>query len=195
MKASQMPTSVNWEGNANSVRSGSSAVAALFQGHDPLGFDAGDANLYRYVGNGPTNATDPSGLEEAPKYGDKPIAGWVAVEEKSGQKKGASGTFLWKIEKNPAPAHNGNVGSLHFKWTQHNKKVGRKTGHSWDIRDSCRGPAWGGHSCTAAVAVARSAYQRAHPVRSCWTKISTRWRRASGRPVWASKSSHQAIGW
>ncbi len=30
---------------------------------DPIGFAAGDANLYRYVGNGPTNATDPSGLE------------------------------------------------------------------------------------------------------------------------------------
>ena len=28
---------------------------------DPIGFAAGDANLYRYVGNGPTNATDPSG--------------------------------------------------------------------------------------------------------------------------------------
>jgi RHS repeat-associated protein len=29
---------------------------------DPIGFEAGDANLYRYVGNGSTNATDPSGL-------------------------------------------------------------------------------------------------------------------------------------
>jgi RHS repeat-associated protein len=28
---------------------------------DPLGFAAGDANLYRYVGNTPTLATDPSG--------------------------------------------------------------------------------------------------------------------------------------
>ena len=28
---------------------------------DPLGFDAGDSNLYRYVNNGPTGATDPSG--------------------------------------------------------------------------------------------------------------------------------------
>jgi RHS repeat-associated protein len=28
---------------------------------DPLGFDAGDSNLYRYVKNGPTMATDPSG--------------------------------------------------------------------------------------------------------------------------------------
>jgi RHS repeat-associated protein len=29
---------------------------------DPLGFGAGDGNLYRDVGNGPTNATDPLGL-------------------------------------------------------------------------------------------------------------------------------------
>jgi RHS repeat-associated protein len=28
---------------------------------DPLGFDAGDVNLYRYVGNNPTNVTDPIG--------------------------------------------------------------------------------------------------------------------------------------
>lgn len=31
---------------------------------DPIGFDAGDVNLYRYVGNNPTNALDPSGTEE-----------------------------------------------------------------------------------------------------------------------------------
>jgi RHS repeat-associated protein len=30
---------------------------------DPLGFDAGDSNLYRYVNNAPTDATDPSGRE------------------------------------------------------------------------------------------------------------------------------------
>lgn len=30
---------------------------------DPIRFDAGDANLYRYVHNSPTNGTDPSGLE------------------------------------------------------------------------------------------------------------------------------------
>ncbi|MCA9191431.1 MAG: hypothetical protein KDB03_06710 [Planctomycetales bacterium] len=30
---------------------------------DPMGFSAGDANLYRYVGNGPTSRTDPSGLD------------------------------------------------------------------------------------------------------------------------------------
>lgn len=30
---------------------------------DPIGFAGEDMNLYRYVGNGPTNATDPSGLK------------------------------------------------------------------------------------------------------------------------------------
>ena len=29
---------------------------------DPLGFDGGDANLYRYVKNTPTRSTDPTGL-------------------------------------------------------------------------------------------------------------------------------------
>jgi RHS repeat-associated protein len=32
---------------------------------DPIGFSAGDANLYRYVGNGPVNGADPSGLDPA----------------------------------------------------------------------------------------------------------------------------------
>uniref|UniRef100_UPI0036F2CDB1 RHS repeat-associated core domain-containing protein n=1 Tax=Tautonia marina TaxID=2653855 RepID=UPI0036F2CDB1 len=31
---------------------------------DPIGFAAGDANLYRYVGNGPTNFVDPDGLQK-----------------------------------------------------------------------------------------------------------------------------------
>src|SRR5262249_47348345 len=30
---------------------------------DPLGFAAGDTNLYRYVKNAPTDATDPGGLD------------------------------------------------------------------------------------------------------------------------------------
>ena len=31
---------------------------------DPIGFDGADTNQYRYVGNSPTNATDPRGLRE-----------------------------------------------------------------------------------------------------------------------------------
>ena len=34
-----------------------------WQTKDPKSFDAGDTNLYRYVGNHPSYATDPSGLE------------------------------------------------------------------------------------------------------------------------------------
>lgn len=34
-----------------------------FTSEDPKGFAAGDENLYRYVGNNPTNYTDPSGLK------------------------------------------------------------------------------------------------------------------------------------
>jgi RHS repeat-associated protein len=35
---------------------------ARFTSADPSGFDGGDPNLYRYVGNSPLNATDPTGL-------------------------------------------------------------------------------------------------------------------------------------
>jgi RHS repeat-associated protein len=38
------------------------AAIGRFLSEDPLGFDAGDANLYRYVGNAPTIGTDPFGL-------------------------------------------------------------------------------------------------------------------------------------
>lgn len=33
---------------------------------DPLGLDAGDADLYCYVGNNPVNAIDPTGLKAEP---------------------------------------------------------------------------------------------------------------------------------
>jgi RHS repeat-associated protein len=37
------------------------AEIGRFIGEDPIGFDAGDGNLYRYVGNSPSNAIDPFG--------------------------------------------------------------------------------------------------------------------------------------
>ena len=37
-------------------------ASGRFLSEDPLGFAAGDTNLYRYVGNNPVNATDPTGL-------------------------------------------------------------------------------------------------------------------------------------
>jgi hypothetical protein len=33
---------------------------------DPIGFEGGDANLYRFVGNAPTNHVDPYGLQSTP---------------------------------------------------------------------------------------------------------------------------------
>ena len=38
------------------------APVGRFISEDPIGFEAGDANVYRYVLNSPTNFTDPSGL-------------------------------------------------------------------------------------------------------------------------------------
>ncbi len=37
------------------------SVTGRFVSQDPMGFDAGDTDPYRYVGNGPTSAIDPSG--------------------------------------------------------------------------------------------------------------------------------------
>jgi RHS repeat-associated protein len=37
------------------------SAVGRFISEDPIGFTAGDANLYRYVGNSPVNAIDPSG--------------------------------------------------------------------------------------------------------------------------------------
>jgi len=38
-------------------------AAGRFLSEDPLGFDAGDNNVYRYVGNNPANDVDPSGQQ------------------------------------------------------------------------------------------------------------------------------------
>ena len=40
------------------------SVTGRWLSEDPAGFAAGDPNLTRYVGNGPANATDPSGLAD-----------------------------------------------------------------------------------------------------------------------------------
>ncbi len=48
-----------------------------FASNDPLGLAAGDANLYRYEGDGPTGGLDPSGLEERRWYTD--ISGTIGL--------------------------------------------------------------------------------------------------------------------
>lgn len=44
----------------------SSTKTSRWSSESPLGFAAGDTNLQRYVGNSPTNYTDPTGHTEAP---------------------------------------------------------------------------------------------------------------------------------
>ncbi|MBX9680507.1 MAG: RHS repeat-associated core domain-containing protein, partial [Gemmataceae bacterium] len=44
------------------------SVTGRWISQDPMGFDAGDSNLYRHVNNRPTNAVDPSGLQEGVPY-------------------------------------------------------------------------------------------------------------------------------
>jgi len=43
-----------------------------FINEDPIGFGGGDANLYRYAGNSPTNEVDPLGLTGTGTEGDPP---------------------------------------------------------------------------------------------------------------------------
>lgn len=42
--------------------SGTALAVGRLAGWEPLGFEAGDNNWYRFVANGPTEKTDPSGL-------------------------------------------------------------------------------------------------------------------------------------
>jgi len=51
-----------------------------FMSEDPLRFDAGDTNLYRYVGNGPGNGVDPSGMF-VDSYGTYRVAITVAASQ------------------------------------------------------------------------------------------------------------------
>ena len=46
------------------------SITGRWLSQDPIGFAAGDANLYRYVGNGPTNAIDPAGLVDLTQFTD-----------------------------------------------------------------------------------------------------------------------------
>jgi hypothetical protein len=63
--------------------SGAALAARRFAGWEPLGFEAGDNNWYRFVANGPTAANDPAGLLQQTKAfpfdvtwgGDKYLAG------------------------------------------------------------------------------------------------------------------------
>jgi RHS repeat-associated protein len=60
------------------------ATTGRWISQDPLGFDAGDSNLYRYVRDAPTNATDPTGEQFGSTTQGPQIPPWAskALEEK-----------------------------------------------------------------------------------------------------------------
>ena len=60
------------------------AAIGRFTSQDPMGFAAGDADLYRYCGNNPTGETDPAGLQEpiSPVGGEIPTAGSIGLKTK-----------------------------------------------------------------------------------------------------------------
>lgn len=62
-------------------------AVGTFVGEDPLGFGAGDSNLYRYVFNSPTNFTDPDGQSAEIPYGR------IAIETAIGVGAAAAGIY------------------------------------------------------------------------------------------------------
>ena len=63
---------------------------------DPIGFAAGDANLYRYVGNGGTNAIDPTGTVIAVVICAKQaLKKTLQVHRVTGYQEGENGTHYW----------------------------------------------------------------------------------------------------
>ncbi len=69
------------------------AETGQFLQADFLGFAAGDPNLFRYVGNSPTNATDPSGLVELPAwYQNLAAQGGGKIDERAWRSQFGKGT-------------------------------------------------------------------------------------------------------
>lgn len=70
-------------------------AVGTFVSEDPLGFGAGDSNVYRYVFNSPTNYVDPSGLfsvwvrgslvNKGKEYKHRTVRGGGSVSEATGQ--------------------------------------------------------------------------------------------------------------
>jgi RHS repeat-associated protein len=70
----------------------------LFDSEDPTGFGGGDVNLFRYVGNDPTDATDPTGTQSSSSNGGPPEQLIAGVNASVGTHPGyvpPGSTFSW----------------------------------------------------------------------------------------------------
>lgn len=65
MSSTLIEPSSKRQGSENSSR-----LPGSFSITDPVGLKGGDTNVYRYCGNSPTNATDPTGLLTRTQVGE-----------------------------------------------------------------------------------------------------------------------------
>ncbi|MBY0527532.1 MAG: hypothetical protein K2R98_29315 [Gemmataceae bacterium] len=79
---------------------------------DPIGFEGGQQNLYEFVGNNPTNETDPSGLA-VPRL-VQPSMGWKPYQ-------GASKTILYKQYRTDCPSDQGKF--VMFEYTDKSRSL------------------------------------------------------------------------
>jgi uncharacterized protein RhaS with RHS repeats len=84
---------------------------------DPIAFAGGDANLYRYVGNGPTNGADPSGLEPYgyPYYPPPTKPTKYPIDELDDRFGPGIKPFTDKLREIQKEIKNGG-GTVHFYW-------------------------------------------------------------------------------
>lgn len=68
-------------------------LVGRFISEDPSEFAGGDANLYRYVGNSPTNAVDPSGLEAQSAFHNYMLNNMFSNAISSASSSGQSSSF------------------------------------------------------------------------------------------------------
>jgi uncharacterized protein RhaS with RHS repeats len=109
---------------------------------DPVGFQAADANLYRYVRNNSINATDPSGLDSVPTEGTCALAPELLQDAEItlgfhtvlGPAGGRNGAFVWMVTWDVNPKANKDRGG----WViQHVKGSLRVSGT--DFKDNSDG--------------------------------------------------------
>jgi len=89
-----------------------SASLGRFIELDPIGFNAGDNNWYRFVGNGPTGATDPSGLDRYRLGGTDPtVHSRVCVDMYDAQGNKTGQQYCCGLEAQDGSGGSGSCGS------------------------------------------------------------------------------------
>jgi RHS repeat-associated protein len=78
-------------------------LTGRFMVRDPLGFAAGDVNLYRYVGNAPVNFNDPFGLERSYTFANISLSG--------------GGFYIVSLETSIYAIIDFDTGEVHIYWS------------------------------------------------------------------------------